>query len=262
MSKTASKKNGNLNVSIHTTIARLRVPPEVSPETSLIVIAQLLCAAVHEWSLFSLLTFFFFLRKDGIQRKRLIRKDNKTKRERELYGLSYTAIVLDSPLVGKTITNYNRNAAYRCEPHILSTFFDMTPFCIWTFLIFTNIASKLNMDLNLANLTKIVNISLIINYISSPLISQYSRNIKEGLAWKTFRECCNYNTITLLWTIYDFFTFHIILMRSSHRIRCLKLAVSTWTHAVSTWMGSLYMDTGSLYLDSFFWPRNKLKKLI
>ena len=130
MSKTASQKNGNLNDSIHTTIARLRVPPEVSPETSLIVIAQLLCAAVHECSLFSLLTFFFFLRKDGIQRKRLTRKDNKTKRERELYGLSYTAIVLDSPLVGKTITNYNRNAAYRCEPHILSTFFDMTPFCI------------------------------------------------------------------------------------------------------------------------------------
>ena len=31
--------------------------------------------------------------------------------------------------------------------------------------------------------------------------------------------------------------------------RCLKLAVSTWTHAVSTWTGSLYMDTGSLYLD-------------
>ena len=34
------------------------------------------------------------------------------------------------------------------------------------------------------------------------------------------------------------------------RLRCLKLAVSTWTHAVSTWTGSLYMDTGSLYLDS------------
>ena len=33
-------------------------------------------------------------------------------------------------------------------------------------------------------------------------------------------------------------------------LRCLKLAVSTWTHAVSTWTGSLYMDTGSLYLDS------------
>ena len=35
-----------------------------------------------------------------------------------------------------------------------------------------------------------------------------------------------------------------------YRGRCLKLAVSTWTHAVSTWTGSLYMDTGSLYLDS------------